>query len=93
MRDDDVLTQSDERVLELIREHGNLTPGAISKFTGSNAAYISARASRLVRLGLLHRIDTGLYGITDDGHAFLDEKLERGVLASRAEALNDDTTE
>jgi predicted HTH transcriptional regulator len=74
------LTQLDERILELIREHGNLTPGALAKFTGKNSDYISSRASRLVKLELLTRIHHGLYGITEMGEAFLDEELNPGEL-------------
>lgn len=63
----------DDRILELIREHGNLTPAAIEKFGGPSADHASRRCKRLAEHGLLEQIVTGLYGMTEDGRSYLNE--------------------
>lgn len=70
----------DDRILELIREHGNLTPQAIEELGGPVANYASTRCSVLTRYGLLTRIARGLYGMTDDGISYLDEELDADEL-------------
>jgi hypothetical protein len=66
----------DERILELIQERGNLTPDAIEKFGVTSANHASRRCKLLSKYGLLSRIVTGLYGITQDGEAFLQGDLD-----------------
>nr|WP_154326203.1 type IV toxin-antitoxin system AbiEi family antitoxin domain-containing protein [Haloferax litoreum] len=65
--------------MELIREHGNLTPQAINEL-GSPVPDHASRCSKLVKFGLLTRISRGLYGITDDGLCYLDEELDASTL-------------
>jgi predicted transcriptional regulator len=76
----DWMTQSDDRILELIREHGNLTPKAISDFGGPTRQHASARCSKMAEYGLLEKVHRGLYGITEDGRAYLDEELDASTL-------------
>lgn len=73
---------SDDRILELIREHGNLTPGAIEALGGPVSEHATRRAKKLVEYGLLEKIHRGLYGLTDEGRAYLDEDLDASELES-----------
>jgi len=75
------MTPSDDRILELIREYGNLTPIAISEKGGPSRQYSSTRCKELSKYGLLKQVHRGLYGITDDGRAYLDEDLDAGELS------------
>lgn len=80
------MVPSDDRILELIREYGNLTPTAIEEFGGPVANHAGRRCRLLAQYGLRNRIFHGLYGITDDGVAYLDEDLD----ASTLDAITDD---
>lgn len=75
----------DDRILEIFREHGNLTPAAVEKFGGPSSNHASRRCKKLARYGLLNKIVTGLYTITADGRAYLDEELD----ASELEPVDD----
>ncbi|QLG62858.1 type IV toxin-antitoxin system AbiEi family antitoxin domain-containing protein [Halorarum salinum] len=77
------MVPADDRILELIRENGNLTPGAIEAFGGPVADHASRRAKELSRHGLLDQIHRGLYAITDEGLAYLDEELDASELEPR----------
>jgi len=81
----DWMVPSDDRILELIREHGNLTPSAIEAFGGPVRQHASIRAKKLAEYGLLKKVYRGLYGITDKGIAYLDEEFD----ASELEPVND----
>lgn len=77
----DWMRPADDTILELVREHGNLTPGAIEGLGGPVADYAGDRARTMVKYGLLHQVWRGLYGITDEGHAYLDEDLDASTLS------------
>ncbi|UIO98921.1 PhiH1 repressor [Halobaculum sp. CBA1158] len=77
----DWMVPSDDRILELVRQHGNLTPKAIEDFGGPVRQHASTRCSTLAEYGLLIRVHRGLYGITDEGRAYLDEELDANTLA------------
>ena len=70
----------DDRILEIFREHGNLTPAAVEKFGGPSSSHASRRCKQLARYGLLTQIVTGLYTLTDEGAAYLDEDLNASDL-------------
>ncbi|ELZ96032.1 PhiH1 repressor-like protein [Haloferax mucosum ATCC BAA-1512] len=74
------MVPSDDRILELIREYGNLTPSAVSHFGGPSRQHASGRMSKLAEYGLLNQVYRGLYGITDNGRAYLDEDLDASTL-------------
>lgn len=76
----DWMVPADNRILELIRDYGNLTPAAIEAKGGPVSDHASRRAKKLVRYGLLEQIHRGLYGITDAGEAYLDEELDASML-------------
>lgn len=71
---------SDDRILELLRERGNLTPQAVEDFGGPSAGYAQDRLPVLSEYGLARRISRGLYQITDEGRAYLDEELDASTL-------------
>ncbi|WP_459191977.1 PhiH1 repressor [Halosimplex sp. J119] len=79
-KDADWMVPTDDRILELIREYGNLTPTAIEDLGGPSAGHARNRCPVLAKYGLLHRISRGLYGITDEGLAYLDEELDASTL-------------
>lgn len=76
----DWMYPADDRILELIRDHGNLTPGAISELGGPSRSHASRRCAELAEYGLLTKISRGLYGITDEGVQYLDEDLDASEL-------------
>jgi len=76
----DWMVPSDNRILELIREYGNLTPSAIEAKGGPVRQHASQRCSELAEYGLLNRVHRGLYGITEKGVAYLDEDLDASTL-------------
>ena len=77
----DWMVPSDDRILELVREYGNLTPTAIEDLGGPTAGHARNRCPKLAKYGLLERISRGLYGITDEGIEYLDEELDADELA------------
>jgi len=68
------MAPADDRILELISEHGNLTPLAIEELGGPSHA--RNRCPKLAQADLLKRISRGLYGITDKGEAYLAGELD-----------------
>ena len=84
----DWMVPSDDRILELIREHGNLTPSAIEAFGGPVRQHASIRAKKLAEYGLLEKVYRGLYGITDKGISYLDEELDASELEPVEDAAN-----
>ena len=76
----DWMVGADDRILELVREEGNLTPGAIEALGGPVSDHASRRARKLADHGLLERVHRGLYRITDAGEAYLDEDLDASTL-------------
>lgn len=75
-KDADWMQPVDDRILEIFRERGNLTPAAVEKFGGPSSNHASRRCKELARYGMLDRIVTGLYTITEDGCEYLDEDLD-----------------
>lgn len=79
------MVPSDDRILELIREHGNLTPTAIEDLGGPTAGHARNRCPKLAEYGLLERISRGLYGITEAGEKYLNEDLDASELEASEE--------
>jgi predicted transcriptional regulator of viral defense system len=77
-KDAEWMVKADDRILELIDEHGNLTPQAIEDLGGPSHA--RNRCPKLAKAGLLTRISRGLYAITDDGEAYLRQELDASEL-------------
>jgi predicted transcriptional regulator len=71
----------DERILETMRDEGNLTPQALDEtFDVTVANHARNRLSELATYGLVEKIGRGLYRLTDDGRAFLHEELDASTL-------------
>jgi Mn-dependent DtxR family transcriptional regulator len=79
----DWMVPADDRILELVREHGNLTPAAVEAFGGSSSSHASRRMKELARHGLLDRMVPGLYALTEAGKKYLDEELDASTLSRR----------
>lgn len=84
----DWMVPIDDRILEAIRDYGNLTPRAVSREGDTprvdiGRKYAGERCRELARYGLLERIDRGLFGITDEGRAYLGEELDASTLVCR----------
>jgi len=73
----------DERILETMRDEGNMTPRALDDFGVTSQGHANDRLSELAQYGLAERISRGLYRLTDDGRAFLDEELDASTLEPR----------
>lgn len=87
---------ADERILEYTREKGSGAPKemADSGYVRYSRQYISQRAKKLVDHGLLQHLGNGVYIITDEGEAYLDEEYdaEKGVYIDRDVLENGGTT-
>jgi len=71
----------DERILEAMRDEGNLTPQALDNFGVCSRSHASVRLSAMAKYGLVERIAQGLYRLTDGGRAFLNEELDASELS------------
>ncbi|MFA1612079.1 ArsR family transcriptional regulator [Halobellus rubicundus] len=71
---------TDEHILEVMRDEGNMTPQALAEFDVAAANYARDRLSVLVEYGLAERVSRGLYRLTNEGRAFLDEELDASTL-------------
>ncbi|WP_089650138.1 type IV toxin-antitoxin system AbiEi family antitoxin domain-containing protein [Halobacterium hubeiense] len=70
----------DERILEVMRDEGNMTPQALDDFDVAAANYARDRLSLMADYGLVEKLSRGLYRLTDEGRAFLDEDLDASEL-------------
>lgn len=72
----------DERILETMRDEGNLTPQALDNLGVTVRSHASVRLSKLRMYGLVEVVagTQGLYRITDDGVGFLDEEVDAAAL-------------
>jgi len=76
----------DERILETMRDEGNMTPQALDEtFDVCAANHASNRLTEMAHYGLVEKLSRGLYRLTDEGEAFLNEELDAGDLERREE--------
>ncbi|WP_217642006.1 hypothetical protein [Halostagnicola kamekurae] len=76
---------TDDRILELMNEEGNMTPRALSRDgfvprIDISREYAGDRCRELTKYGLLERLDRGLYRLTEFGEAYLEGDLDAGEL-------------
>ena len=81
----DWMAPMDDPILEVLRDIGNLTPGAISREgrvprVDVGSQHASNRCRVLWRRGMLVMVDSGLYALSEDGRAYLDEELDASTL-------------
>ena len=86
------MAPKDDPILETLRDVGNLTPLAISSEgrvprVDIGRQYASNRCRVLWRRGMLVMVDDGLYTLSEDGRAYLDEKLDASTLDELDEPL------
>ena len=86
------MTIWDDRILEIIREEdagrvGDLAERDAVRISQSS---VSRRCKRLAEHGLLTPLGNGVYTITDEGEAYLDEEYdaENGVYIARNDSQN-----
>lgn len=72
----------DDEILETIRDQGNLTAQALEDFDVTVADYAGKRCKKLAEYGLLEKISRGLYRLTEQGEAYLNEELDASTLES-----------
>jgi hypothetical protein len=77
----DWMTRVDEEILETMRDEGNMTPQVLEERYDITAAnYARDRMTEMARYGLVEKLGRGLYRLTDDGRAFLDEEFDASEL-------------
>ncbi len=74
----DWMVLADDRILEYIREKGSGRPKEMedSGYVRYSRAYISQRAKKLVKHGLLEDLGNGVYVMTDRGEKYLDGEID-----------------
>nr|WP_245707807.1 winged helix-turn-helix domain-containing protein [Haloarchaeobius iranensis] len=72
------MTVWDDRILEYIREKEGAAVGEISDSEGVRVSQptVSRRCQKLAEHGLLTPLGNGVYVITDEGIAYLDEEYD-----------------
>lgn len=81
---------TDERILEVVRDLGNMTPVALSREgdvprIDKSRDYTGDRCRELAKYGLLERIDRGLYALTETGAGYLDGTVDASTLTPNTE--------
>lgn len=70
----------DDLILEFLRDESLSTPEVISEEIGRNRNYVTQRCSELYEYGLVTKIARGVYKLTENGEAYLDEELDANEL-------------
>jgi predicted transcriptional regulator of viral defense system len=80
----------DDRLLEIARAEGAISPSTAldSEYIHISKSQISRRLSTLADHGLLNRLPNGVYTITQQGEAYLDEELNAEELTDESENGN-----
>lgn len=76
----DWMNITDERILEVLREDGQLTPSAIADRIDKHQKWVNKRCRMLQDYGLVQTIARGLYQITEEGEAYLEGDLDASEL-------------
>lgn len=81
-QDAEWMTPSDDRILEALRDHGQLTPQGVSNVGGPAISTCQNRLGELRKYGMVeyYAETPGLYSITEAGRAYLDEELDAAEL-------------
>lgn len=67
---------ADDVILEYLRDEGTGTPKSISEAIGKSQGYVNQRCSLLESHGLLTKVARGVYTLSDNGEAYLEEELD-----------------
>lgn len=80
------MTRADDRILETLDESGLiLSPHVLAVNTDYTRQHITNRLSELVDAGLIDKVDTGLYRVTEQGTAYLAGELDAEDLENTGE--------
>ncbi|MEY7850886.1 winged helix-turn-helix domain-containing protein [Natrarchaeobius sp. A-rgal3] len=86
------MTIWDDRILEIIRDEGAKPVGELAKADAVRISHssVSRRCQKLADHGLLLPIGNGVYDITDEGEAYLDEEYdaENEVYLTDSDSVN-----
>lgn len=75
------MTQGDDRILETLESSGIvLSPAVLAYNTDYTRNYVNKRLRKLRNKGLIERVDSGYYQITDRGQAYLGGEIEADKL-------------
>ena len=78
-----MLDEIDLKILRALAEAGQpLRPKEIAERIGEDGRRVAAKMRKLVRLGLVERLENGRYAITEEGR----RKIEEGVVEEAAQA-------
>ena len=71
------MTQADDRILETLEDTDlMLSPHILALNLDYSKAHVSRRLAKLQDAGLVIRVETGVYEITDQGRAYLAGELD-----------------
>lgn len=77
------MTQGDDRILETLKSSGIiLSPAVLAYNTDYSRNYVNKRLRKLRDNGLVNRVDSGYYEITDRGCEYLNGSLAAEELES-----------
>ncbi|MEZ3118040.1 PhiH1 repressor [Halobaculum sp. MBLA0147] len=80
------MVPSDDQILELLHDNQHLTPKGIEHYGGPSSGHAHDRCAVLAEYGLIERVVQGLYKLTDEGRAYLNEELDASELEPVDEA-------
>lgn len=83
------MVRSDDRILEVLRDEGNLTPSVAAHYCDLSRKWASKRLLKMAEFGLVAHVgpqSAGLYRITEDGRAYLAEDLDASTLDADSES-------
>lgn len=71
---------TDNFILEALDKGLEIGPTAIARNIGKSQSTVHERLRTLIEYGLVEKVDDGYYTITDEGHAYLEGKLDASKL-------------
>ncbi|WP_058366536.1 winged helix-turn-helix domain-containing protein [Haloparvum sedimenti] len=90
----DWMTIWDDRILEIIREEGPMSPTPLSNhdYIRIGKSGVSKRLNRMKDHGLVQELGNGVYSITEKGVSYLDGEIDASDLVEE-ETENGDTAQ
>jgi ArsR family transcriptional regulator, cadmium/lead-responsive transcriptional repressor len=74
----------DDEILELLRNEETFMPKQIAKEVDSRGPLVAYRCRELVTYGLVTKLATGMYDLSEQGHRYLDGDLDPSELDNNA---------
>ncbi|SFC07079.1 hypothetical protein SAMN05444422_104117 [Halobiforma haloterrestris] len=85
----DWLEPEDEEILAVLREDHNFAPSHAAEADVCRGPVASHRCRELAKRGLLKKVATGMYDVTDLGERFLDGEVSLEELAAEADEVSE----